>query len=196
MSKITNQQLVNWRDFSLGYLRAAEVCADAFIQYSKNKNNIEPGYEEYGKFCFIPAIWNLKHSFELTIKFLSKGLDSRTRKTHDLLCLLQKFKIEAGLSDQEIKELDNMYNKYINFDSFKKIPSPQKNLKTGMLFQLPNDKENMFFHYPEEHPVHNDYDKFFYYSLANGINENYMVSMMEELKTDAEYFARIFPKFI
>jgi len=193
---MTNQQLVNWRDFSLGYLKAAVVCADAFIEYSKNKENIEPGYEGYGKFCFIPAIWNLKHSFELTIKFLSKRLDPRARKTHDLLYLLQKFKVEAELSDQEIEELGNMYNKYIGFESFKNLPSPQKNLDTETLFQLPNDKENMFFHYPEEHIVHNGYDKFFYYSLATDVNEGYMVSMMEELRIDAEKFARIFPKLM
>lgn len=181
-------QISNWRDFALGYIGAAYVCADAYLC-----NPDYPGFP-YGAVAFIPAFWNFKHALELGIKSLFPSTKDKIWG-HDLINKFEKYKEEKNLNDEECRELKAMCEKYGKLEPLKKL----KDMK-GKNFILPDDVENQIFHYPEgdkSHKIIYDADNnFAYYLFLTNDNKQIMHKLMKELKEDAYSFAQILGEHI
>ena len=182
--------LMNWRNFTLGYIRAAYACANAYL----NHNSATANFDSYGKFAFIPAFWNFKHALELGIKFLFIARRRNKVWGHDLISNLKKFKSETGLSDKECEQLETMCKKYCNLRPLRKLT-----VRGSKPFPAIEDFENQFFHYPEgkdkaHKAVFAKNQNFPYHSLSVSLgynNEFKMRKIMRELKKDTKLFSRI-----
>lgn len=181
---------INWRNFTLGYIRASYACANAYL----NHNPDVGGFGSYGKFSFIPAFWNFKHALELGIKFLFAAHRRNTVWGHNLISNLKKFKNELDLSDKECRELEVMCKKYCDLHPLRELTA-----RGGKPFPYIKDFENQFFHYPEgkdsaHKAVFIKNRNFPYHSFVTSLgynNESKMRKIMKELKKDTRLFSRI-----
>ena len=182
-------QISNWRDFTLSYIGAAYVCADAYLKR-------DPDYLgfPYETIVFIPAFWNFKHALELGIKSLFPSTKNKPWG-HGLINKLEEYRKEKNLTDEECRELKVMCEKYGKLEPLQKLSDVG-----GQNFSPPIDFENQFFHYPEGGKSHKriyDVDnKFAYFSFLTTDNKKIMHKLMEELKDDAYSFAQILGKHI
>ncbi len=183
----------NWLDFTLGYIGATFACADAYLSYKSDTREIPLVWY---RVAFIPAFWNFKHAIELGIKLLFPSLSDKPWG-HNLIENLEKYKSARNLSDEECKELKVICEKYANLEPLKKLKDAR-----GNDFVSPMDFKNQFFHYPdgdESHSrIYNVNNNFVYYSLGThqpDNNEEVMRELMEELKQDALFFAKILSKY-
>lgn len=188
MKTENREQWINWRDFCLGYISAANACAYAYC-----KNDPKEDSETYDELAFIPAFWNFKHALELGIKFLLVINNHDVLEVHNVIANLKKYKREVGLSDDECKDLQKICDKYCNLHLLGKL----MNWKTRSYFPTIKDFKNQLFHYPEgkdnAHKVIFEEDKKFEYHLLSTFNNNESVmrGIMKELKKDTQIFSTI-----
>jgi len=133
----------HWGSWAKGYLKLAEL---GFL-YLKNQQNI--GKKKWSRnqpkalfslgdgSMFIAAIWNIKHSIELTIKGLGIQLDKKYCMGHNLSSLLVDLegKLKPHCLKRDINLLSKIVDKYVNC---------RFSRKTTFF-----DTENTFFKYPE-----------------------------------------------
>jgi len=176
----------NYLDFVLGYLKSAEICAETFLIFQNNKKI------KYADYLFIPAIYNLKHAFEVAGKFLLiRKLNITQNKIkcygHNFNKIINDFNKEYYKSkpNKDITNLKKLFNKYA---IMKDINSCLKEMKA----RPTQDFENQFFHYPEGNKCHRD---IFYYGLFY-IQKSCMVKIMKELNNDAHELNKIFANLI
>ena len=176
----------NYLDFMLAYLKSAEICAETFL-VAQNDKSIK-----YANYLFIPAIYNLKHSFEVAGKFLlvrKLNIPPSQIKNygHDFDKIIDDFskKYYKSKTTKDIVNLKALFNKYAT------MPAINVRLKE-MKVTPTQDLKNQFFHYPEGNKCHRD---IFYYGLI-AIQKSNMVSFMTELKDDVHELNKTFANII
>ena len=176
----------NYLDFVLGYLTSAEICAETFLTSRGGKPT------KYANYLFIPAIYNLKHAFEIIGKFLLVRKlrippDQIKNYGHDFDKIINDFaKKHYTKPNEDIIKLKALFNKYST------MPAINLCLKEMKVMRPTRDLKNQFFHYPEGNKCHRD---IFYYGLVTTPKSG-MVSFMEELKNDIHKINKTFANII